>query len=80
MIFINGQNQHQLEWAKEYSNESGAKVILVRGSPLELEEGFDRAIYFDQAGKLTSKLGITQVPAIVVQEGMKLKIKEFKII
>jgi len=79
MIFINGENQKQLDWAKEYSNTRGAKVILVRGSPLDLEEGFRGKIYFDQGGKLTSKLGIKQVPAIVSQEGMRLKIGEIKL-
>lgn len=79
MIFINGDNEKQFKWAKEYHKAKGAKVILVRGSPLELEEEFDGQIYFDQAGKLTEKLGITQVPAIVAQAGLKLKIKEFKV-
>ena len=79
MVFINGENQKQLDWAKDYSKSKGAKVILVRGSPLELEQEFKGKIYFDQAGKLTSKLGITQVPAIVSQDGLKLKIQELKV-
>ena len=79
MIFINGLNQVQLDWARDYSQGKGAKVILVRGSPLELEKEFTQKIYFDQAGKLTSKLGIKQVPAIVSQEGMRLKIQEIKL-
>ena len=36
----------------------------------------DNPVYFDQGGKLTEKLGIRHVPAVVVQEGLKLKISE----
>jgi len=35
-------------------------------------------VFFDQAGKITQKLDIRQVPAIVTQEGMLLKIEEVK--
>ena len=33
-------------------------------------------VYFDQQGALTRKLGITQVPALVSQEGAQLRIDE----
>ncbi len=31
-------------------------------------------VYFDQHGRLIKKLGIAQVPALVTQEGMRLRI------
>jgi conjugal transfer pilus assembly protein TraW len=37
------------------------------------------SVYFDQQGVLTTKFGITQVPALVSQEGMRLRIDEFKV-
>ncbi|GHT93168.1 hypothetical protein FACS1894122_07980 [Alphaproteobacteria bacterium] len=43
-------------------------MILVKGSPLELQKRLHRDIYFDQQGILTSKFGIKHVPAIVFQK------------
>lgn len=36
----------------------------------------NQPVYFDQTGKLTKKLGIKHVPAVVTQEGLKLKVSE----
>ena len=36
-------------------------------------------VYFDQQGLLTRRLGITQVPALVSQEGMRLRIDELEV-
>jgi conjugal transfer pilus assembly protein TraW len=52
------------------------KLILINGSVLDQEKHFKKPIYFDQAGKLTSRFGITHVPAIITQEGMKLIVTE----
>ena len=86
LIFINGDNKAQVDYAiKEYKSLEGkAKIILTKGSPLKLQK--DKKIkskniwiYFDQSGIITSKLGIKHVPAIVTQEGLRLKIKEEKL-
>ena len=61
----------------KFALKGQAKIILVKGSPLKLQRKEKIWIYFDQGGILTSKLGITQVPALVVQEGLQLKIKIF---
>jgi conjugal transfer pilus assembly protein TraW len=55
------------------------KIILVGGSPLELQKNLDIEIYFDQQGALTSKWNIKHSPAIVEQEGDKLRITEYKV-
>ncbi len=72
IIFIDGDDETQVKWAIEQKG----KIVLTSGSPTQLMDELDRPIYFDQGGKLTSKLGIKHVPAIVTQEGMKLKITE----
>jgi conjugal transfer pilus assembly protein TraW len=43
-----------------------------------LKKNFAQAqpVYFDQGGVLTRKLDIRHVPAVVVQEGLKLKVSE----
>lgn len=93
LIFIDGRSQQQVEWLKarldgageknkENNNESirlEMRIILVGGKILELQEDIGRTLYFDQAGELTNKFGIEQVPAMVVQDGKSLKISEIKI-
>ena len=60
------------------------RVILVGGRPFELQEELQRdyqdmVVYFDQGGMLTRKMEIKASPAIVTQEGIMLRIKEYKI-
>ena len=57
--------------------EEKLKIILVKGEPLKLQREQREQkiwIYFDQAGFLTQKLGIKEVPALVIQDGLRLKI------
>jgi conjugal transfer pilus assembly protein TraW len=71
LIFIDGDDVEQVDYALSYKN---AKIILVKGSPLKLQRTHKRWIYFDQAGVITTKLGIVEVPALVEQDGLRLKI------
>ncbi len=73
LLFIDGDDELQVKFALK----GQAKIILVKGSPLKLQRKEKIWIYFDQGGILTSKLGIRQVPALVTQEGLQLKIKIF---
>lgn len=74
LVFINGDDPVQVAWVQ--ANYSTAKIILVQGSPFDLMEQWDKPVYFDQGGKLTTKLGVKHVPAIVKQEGLMLKVSE----
>ena len=56
-----------------------ARSILVGGSYLDLMKSWRMPVYFDQQGLLTRRLGITQVPALVSQEGLRLRIDELEI-
>lgn len=79
LIFLDGNDEDHVKWAITRYQEAGIKpkLILVSGSPIELENEYDIDFYFDQSGVLTLKLGIEQVPALVYQKGKKLEIKEF---
>ena len=79
LIFIDGDDETQINLALKLRKEKQerVKIILVKGSPLKLQREEKIWIYFDQGGILTSKLGITQVPTLVTQEGVQLKIKIF---
>lgn len=81
LIFIDGRDHSQLEWLRNRKviDRVVDRVILVGGKILELQENLNRELYFDQAGEITSRLGIKHVPAIVEAERDKLKINEVKI-
>jgi conjugal transfer pilus assembly protein TraW len=73
LILIDGDDEKQVAWAFRHIK---AKIILTSGSPFDLMESWNGPVYFDQGGRLTSKLGIRHVPAVVTQEGLQLKILE----
>ena len=52
------------------------KPILVGGSYLDLMKRWNKQVFYDQDGTLVRKFGITAVPAIVSQEGRRLRIDE----
>lgn len=78
LLFIDARDAPQLARAKQLIDERGSriKVILTAGSYLELMRRWHRPVFFDQEGQLTTKLGIRHVPALVSQEGKRLRIDE----
>lgn len=78
LIFIDGDDNSQLSWLINQIRElkKTVKVILVRGSLLNIEKAIHQPIYFDQGGRLVSKFNIKHVPASVSQQGDRLKISE----
>lgn len=75
LVFIDGDDEDQVAWALKRFDDK-ARLILVRGAPLELMTKRQRRFYFDQAGTLTSKFGITAVPAVVEQAGKAMRVTE----
>lgn len=78
LVFFDARDKNQVAFAKRYldSREGLAKPILVGGSYFELMKKWDTPVYYDQQGALIRKLGIQHVPAIVAQEGKRLRIDE----
>lgn len=74
LVFIDGDDLKQVQWA--LTAHAQAKIVLIKGSPFELMELYERPFYFDQQGVLVKKLGIKQVPAVVKQSGLALEISE----
>jgi conjugal transfer pilus assembly protein TraW len=54
-------------------------LILTGGSYIDFMKRFDVRVYFDQQGLLVRRLGIRQVPALVTQEGKRLRIDELEV-
>jgi len=80
LLFVDGRDAKQLQFSKKITaaSERPVKLVLVAGEPLELMRKWKMTIYFDQGGKLTKRFAITQVPAIVRQEGKRLRIDELR--
>ena len=74
LLFLDGDDPAQIAWALR--QDPNAKLILVKGAPLELMKARQRRFYFDQGGKLSEKFGIRAVPALVRQNGRMLEISE----
>ena len=91
LLFIDTRRIEQVKWLMEELDKPllGRKepvedrVILVGGSPSTLKEllkdEHKNKVYFDQGGELTKRFGITGSPAVLVQEGLRLKIDEIKL-
>lgn len=73
LIFFDGSNEKHVEWAKK---QWEAKWILVKGSPLDLEDETNHDVYFDQQGMYCKQFGIECVPAKVSVEGRRILIEE----
>ena len=74
LLFLDGDDPAQVAWSLR--QEVNAKLILVKGAPLELMKARQRRFYFDQGGKLTDKFGIRATPARVRQNGRMLEVSE----
>ena len=76
LLFFDARDAAQVRKAQALIEHYGGKVkpILTAGSYLDLMRRWRIKVYYDQQGALTGKLGITQVPALVTQEGKRLRI------
>jgi len=81
LLFFDGRDPRQRDQARRLIGHylGRVKPILVGGSYLELMQAWQLPVYFDQQGRLTQRFGITQVPALVSQEGARLRIDEMEI-
>jgi len=76
LLFFDGDDPEQKEWAVQKLQNKRVRLILVKGAPLSLSEEWKVPVYFDQGGILVEKFKITHVPALVTQEGLRLRIEE----
>ena len=81
LLFFDARDRRQVARARELVARYDGKVkpILTGGSYLDLMKAWRIPIYYDQQGTLTRRFGIHQVPAIVSQEGGRLRIDELRL-
>ena len=80
LVFLDGDDPAQLDWATKNFQATSAKLILVTGAPLQLMRGKQRRFFFDQGGKLVRHFNIKAVPATVKQQGRLLFITEHPVL
>lgn len=77
LVFIDARDASQVEFAiqgkKLHQND---KIICTGGSWVELAKKLNEQIFYDQSGYLTRRFGIKHVPAVVQQDGLRIKIEE----
>jgi conjugal transfer pilus assembly protein TraW len=78
LIFFDGRDRRQVSFAKQTMRKlkGAAKPIMVAGEPLNLMRDWKRRVFYDQGGALVRRLGIRQVPAVVTQDGKRLRVDE----
>lgn len=81
LLFFDARDPRQVARARELiaTYQGRVKPILVGGSYLDLMKSWNLRVFYDQDGALVRKLGITAVPAIVSQEGQRLRIDEVQV-
>lgn len=78
LFFFDGRDRAQVELAKSFALKYGEEFtpILTAGSWVDLSNELQQAVYFDQMGKMSDRMSITSVPALVLQEGKLMRIEE----
>lgn len=81
LVFFDGDDEKQREFALRSIAEEKlpVKPILVSGAPLELMREWKREVFFDQSGILSRHFGITGSPAVVRQDGKRLRVDEIRL-
>lgn len=81
LLFFDARDPRQVVQARRLIAQYDGRVkpILTGGSYLDLMQAWQLPVYYDQLGMLTKRLGIRQVPALVSQEGKRLRIDELEV-
>ncbi|NNA16321.1 type-F conjugative transfer system protein TraW [Pseudomonas lundensis] len=82
LLFFDARDARQVKQARTLLDQHRGqlKPILTGGAYLELMRRWQTSVYFDQHGRLTRRLGITHVPALVSQDGARLRIDELQVL
>ncbi len=81
LLFFDGRDRQQVAraWALIKQSSKPLKPILTAGSYLDLMKSWRVPVYYDQQGLLVRRFGIQQVPALVSQEGLRLRVDELQV-
>lgn len=80
LMFFDQRERSQVAFAKKFLTDAKARVkpILVGGEPLKLMRQWKREVFYDQGGVLSRKFLLQQVPALITQDGNRLRVDEIR--
>lgn len=79
LVFLDGDDAAQVAFGLKRLKARGrgrVYLILTSGAPVELMRRHKLPFHFDQGGSLSARFGLRQVPAVVVREGLALRVSE----
>ena len=74
LLFVDGRREAEIAWA--LAHDRPAKIVLLAGRPLDLMRRHGRPFFFDTGGALAARFRIAATPALVAQDGTRLRITE----
>ncbi|MBV7300276.1 hypothetical protein [Enterovibrio paralichthyis] len=75
LIFIDGDNPEQVDFAVSENQKGPTKIILTKGAPLSLSREKGVWFYFDQGGSLSSRFNLRALPSVVTADMERLLMK-----
>lgn len=80
LLFFDQRERSQVKFAKRFLAEAKARVkpILVGGEPLRLMRQWKQEVFYDQGGVLSRRFLLKQVPALITQDGNRLRVDEIR--
>ena len=80
-FFLDGDDAQQVGWLQKHCTQNPLnKLVLVNGNYVALSESTGLRLYFDQQGKLTQRLNIRALPAVLRQRGDRLYVEEIPLL
>ena len=78
LVFFDGDDEAQAGWVRALIERAPDRyvVLMTNGPVIERMKAWQMRLYFDQHGRYTERLGIRALPAVVRQEGNRLRIDE----
>ncbi len=77
LLFVDGRRAAEIAWA--LAHDRPAKIVLLAGRPLDLMRKHRRPFFFDSGGWLAARFGLRFTPALVEQDGTRLRITEIPV-
>lgn len=80
LLFFDQRERSQVAFAKRFLTDAKARVkpILVGGEPMKLMRQWKREVFYDQGGVLSRRFLLKQVPALITQDGNRLRVDEIR--
>lgn len=76
LLFYDARDKRQQQWVQQWQAKHAVRLVLTAGSIVSQVQRLHQRVYADQHGRLTRRLGITHVPALVTQVNRRLQIHE----